>query len=203
MAHITTIGAGMFSFLSIATGDIALTTLISSAPQPGTLDAAGFQALFAIEGDNVAGGFTKVGDVRSFPTFGTPANISNVPVYGQAITQQVQGQANAPTLDITINYVPDDWKYNLTAGGSVLGNLVGDGVKRAFRFTLLNVDSEGVTANTQYADLTAGLGTVENSSFYWLGKVESILTTPNLTDANTAVVTLSMQSSFYGAFSIT
>lgn len=195
MAHISSIGAGLYSDLSIA--------LPSTPPTFSTLDtAAEFQALFATEieavgGTKAANTFVRVKNVREFPAMGTPANVVNVPVYGSKTSRQIQGQADAPSLEITLNYIASDWADD---GTSLLGSLVGDGNQYVFRFVLLNTEPTGATLNTRYASIPAGLGQVQNSQYYWVGKVEALLVTPQLTDANTATLTLTMQSDFYGAF---
>jgi hypothetical protein len=43
---------------------------------------------------------------------------------------------------------------------------------------------------------------IENTEFYFLGKIEAILVNPALTDAVTATVTLSTQSDFFGPATI-
>lgn len=195
MAHILSVGAAMFTDLAVATG--TATANVASSPQPATFDAAGFQALFATETSGV-GAFTRVRNIRDFPSIGTPANIVNVPVYGSRITQTIQGQADAPSLEVTVNYIPNDWTKGAT--GTALGNMVGDGSSRAWRFTLLQVDSVGATLATKYASIALGLGTVSNSQYFWMGKLESLLVNPNLTDAATATLAFSLQSDFYGAY---
>ena len=187
MAHISSIGAGMFSDLSVAN---------LAGVAPATYDAAGFAALFTTEtsisdATPVSGEFIRIKNVREFPAMGTPPNIVNVPTYGQKSSQQVQGQSDAPSMEITINYVAADW-----AADKALGKMVGDGKQYAFRFALLNAEPTG------YATSAGGIGTVENSLYYWLGKLEAMLVNPQLTDANTATITLSIQSKFYGAFTI-
>lgn len=192
MAHISSIGAGMFSDLAIAAA--------SADPAFSTLDTqAEFDALFATEINSMGGTkstntFVRVANVREFPSMGTPPNIVNVPTYGQKSSQQIQGQSDAPNLEITVNYVPADW-----ASGTILGDLVGDGKLHVFRFALLNTEPTG-TGATKYASTVAGVGTVQNSLYYWIGKVEALLVNPQLTDANTATVTMSIQSKFYGAY---
>ena len=190
MAHITSIGAGMFSDLSVANPVTGVTNAIDTEAE--------FVALFATESDTPsAGAFIRIKNVREFPSMGTPPNIVNVPVYGQKSSQQIQGQSDAPSLEITVNYVPADW-----AAGTALGGMVTDGKLRAFRFTLLNTDSLGATPATKYASVTAGLGTVGNSEYYWLGKLEAIQVNPQLTDANTATITFTIQSPFYGPYTV-
>jgi len=195
MAHITSIGAGLFSDLAIAAA--------ATPPTYANLDSqAEFDALYVTEIESVGGvkavnTFVRVENVREFPSMGTPPNIVNVPVYGQKSSQQIQGQSDAPSLEITVNYVPADW-----ATGTILGDMVGDGNLHAFRFALLNAEPSGVTANTRYASSVGGLGTVPNSVYYWVGKVEAMLVNPQLTDANTATITMSIQSKFYGAYTV-
>jgi hypothetical protein len=193
MSHITSIGAGMFSDMAVAMPS----TQLSSAALAALDSASEFQALFADEiapvgGTKASGTFTRIKNVREFPSMGTPPNIVNVPVYGSKTSQQIQGQADAPSIELTVNYVPADW-----ASGSLLGDAVGDGKQYVFRFVLLNAEpllysSESTPAN--------GIGSVANSQYYWVGKIEALQVNPQLTDANTATVTISIQSEFFGAF---
>jgi len=195
MAHINSIGAGMFSDLAVAKP--------ATPPTFTSLDTEGeFVALFASEIDSVGGTpaantFVRIKNVREFPSMGTPPNIVNVPTYGQKTSQQIQGQSDAPSLEVTVNFVPTEW-----ASGTLLGAMVGDGNQYAFRFTLMNSAPTGTTAATKYASLAAGLGTTQNSEYYWVGKIEALLVNPQLTDANTATVTMSIQSAFYGAYTV-
>lgn len=192
MSHISSIGAGMFSDLAVCRETV-----------PATLpaDAAAWQALFATEvangqaGTAAEGEFTRIVNVREFPSMGTPPNIVNVPVYGQSTSQQIQGQADAPSMEIQLNLVGVDWQD----AADYLGAMVGDGNQYVFRFALLNSEPSG-TAPTKYASTTDGLGTVENSQWFWVGKLEAFLVNPQLTDANTATLTLSVQSDFFGAY---
>lgn len=199
MAHITSIGAGMFSDLAIAVPLVAMTPA-----QLLALDSASeFQALFATEIEAVGGvkasnTFVRVRNVREFPAMGTPPNVVNVPAYGSATSQQIQGQADAPSMEITMNFVASDWAKDV---GNVLGNMVGDGKQYVFRFALLNSQPTGIS-DTKYASVVGGLGTVQNSQYYWIGKLEALQVTPQLTDANTATITLTIQSNFFGAYTI-
>lgn len=176
MAHINSIGAGIYSALAINTTPVASTASVDSLSE--------LVALFATSGD-----FVEVKNVREFPQVGTPANIVNVPVYGQKTSSQIQGQSDAPNLEITINYVPSEW-----AAGTTLGDLVGDGNVYAFQFSMLNSKPAGLTTTAG----SAGLGSVANSNFYFAGKVEALLVSPQLTDANQATLTLSVQGDFFG-----
>lgn len=199
MTHISSLGAGVFSNLSVHTPATDLTPAALAA-----LDtAAEFQGLFSTEiasvgGTKAAGAFVRFADVREFPAMGTPANIVNVPVYGSKTSSQIQGQADAPTMELTLNFVPSDWAQE---AGNILGNMVGDGKQYVFRFVLLNSEPTGSGA-TKYASTAPGIGTVENSQYYWYGKVEALSVTPSLTDANTATVTITVQSEFFGAYTI-
>lgn len=193
MAHSSGINPSIFADLAI-----------SIDGKPATYDAAGFNAMFATEvalGSAATasnGEFRRITNVREFPALGTPANIVNVPVYGQAISSQVGGQADAPTIEITLNYVASDWQNT----ANYLGALVGLDTQYSFRFTLLNDIPTGSTAATKYASTAAGLGTVANSIWYWVGRVEALLVNPQLTDAVTATLTLSTQTDFYGAYTV-
>lgn len=176
MAHITSIGAGIYSALAVNT------TAISDLTTVNTLSEV--VAKFANDTD-----FVEIKNVREFPQVGTPANIVNVPVYGQKTSSQIQGQADAPNLELTINYVPAEW-----AAGTDLGDMVGDGNVYAFQFSLLNAKPGGLETTAG----VGGLGSVANSNFYFVGKVEALLVSPQLTDANQATLTLSVQGDFFG-----
>jgi hypothetical protein len=80
--------------------------------------------------------------------------------------------------------------------------MVGDGKQYCFRFTLMNSQPTGGTTATKYSSTAPGLGTVQNSQYYWIGKMDALQVTPQLTDANTATVTITIQSAFYGAYTI-
>jgi hypothetical protein len=188
MAHITSIGAGLFSDLSICT-DTTTNAAAIATPTEANLNLAFGNAKYA-----------RIKNIREFPAMGTPPNIVSVPTYGQKTSQQIQGQADAPTMEITLNFVSSEW-----AAGTTLGSKVGDGKQYVFRFALLNsnppgFDSVGGAAGIagDVSDLTA----TENSLWYWIGKIEALLVSPQLTDANTATVTISVQSPFYGAYTI-
>jgi hypothetical protein len=196
MAHITSIGAGMFSGLAIACP--------TTPPTFTGLDtAAEFQALFATEIDTIggtkaSGTFVRIKNVREFPAMGTPPNVVNIPVYGSATSQQIQGQADAPSMEITLNFVAAAWADEAT---NILGSMVGDGKQYVFRFSLMNSQPTG-SGPTQYASTELGIGTAENSQYYWIGKLEALQVSPQLTDANTATITITIQSAFYGAYTI-
>lgn len=191
MTHISSIGAGLFTDLSVATPATNLTPAAIAA-----LDsAAEFQALFgsviqSVGGTKSTATFVRLKNVREFPAIGTPPNIVNVPVYGSKTSQQVQGQSDAPSVELTINYIPADW-----ASGTILGDAIGDGVQRIFRFTLLNSEPPSYETGG-----TGKIGAVPNSQWFFVGKIEALLASPQLTDANTATVTISVQSAFFGAY---
>jgi hypothetical protein len=171
MAHISSLGAGIFTYLDIFTGTIPADTDTSTE----------FAALYA--GGTAGTDVLRMPSVREFPAIGTPANIVNVPVYGQKTSSQVQGQADAPSLEITVNYVAAD----MEAFHALI-----DGTTKVFRFMMA---SQPVTEAQG-----AGVATlaIDNTEFYFQGKVEAILVNPALTDATTATVTLSAQTDFVG-----
>ena len=68
---------------------------------------------------------------------------------------------------------------------------------------IVHAVNDGVRYAQELASLAAGLGTVENSQWFFLGKLEAQQVTPNLTDSNTATVTITLQSRFFGAFTQT
>jgi len=200
MTHISSIGAGIFSDLSYS--GVGAETEITAVPAT----EQGWKDAFAQEVSNgtvaTAGApleFRRIKDIREFPQMGTPPNIVNIPTFGYKTSKQVQGQADAPNFEVTLNYVPVDWQNT----ANYHGNLIGNGKLYLFRFTLLNTPSTGSTANTAYASLAAGLGTVQNSQYFWMGKFEALQINPQLSDANTAVLTISIQSEFLGPYTNT
>jgi hypothetical protein len=205
----------MFTDLSVAIGTIA------SGKDPGvtaaTQDKAGYDAKFVTATSNPQ--YLRLLNVREFPAIGAQPNIVNVPVYGQKQAQTVGGQSDPPSLEVTINYVATLWAAGTTAPtfasgemtnpGSVLANMVGDGISRPWRFLLLPTPPKTVanggtvtTSATQgvYDSNAGGVGTVANTYFYFMGKIESMLVTPSLTDATTATLAFSVQSDFLGPY---
>lgn len=195
MAHIASLGAGMFSNMCVATPD----TAPSLSVMQSLASYSDFKAYFASEiksigGVKAAGTFTNLSNVREFPPLGTPPNVVNVPNYGSATSFQIQGQADPNSMELTVNYVAADW-----ASGTLLGDMIGDGKLKVVRFALLNANPTGVDA-TRLASTPGGLGTVENSQWFFLGKLDALQVNPQLTDANQATITLTLQSKFFGAF---
>jgi len=176
MAHISTLGAGIYTYLDVYTGTVT-----------GGVSSLTSAALFAAEfqGGTVGTDVLTMPSIREFPSVGTPANIVNVPVYGQATSSQVQGQADAPSLEITVNYVPSDMLD--------IHDLVGEQVL----FRVMMTQESLTPAQRNAATISAA-----NTEFYFVGKIEAILVNPQLTDATTATVTLSAQSDFYGPATI-
>jgi hypothetical protein len=176
MAHISSISSAMFTNLCMSTlsgASLPALPIADSTAVPG----------FA------SGAFVEVRNIKEFPAIGTPANIVKVPEYGSDTSFQIQGQADAPQMEITLNYVPSEW-----AGNTLLGTTAKIGSKTLylFRFALLS------KAPTTMVD---GFGGVQNSCYYFYGKLEALEVTPSLTDAMTAKLTISVQSSINGAFS--
>lgn len=202
MAYPTSISAAQYSALAV-----------SRVAVPTTLNEANLKANFS--GSVVSGSrgdYVEIKNIRDMPAFGTPANIVKVPVYGQAQTQSIGAQSDAPDLELAINFVANDWaKVNATfgnpsvsaAGTGTLGDAVADGVAKVFQFALLPAKPPALTTA-----LTASIGgtlaaPIPNALIYFVGKVESLLITPSRDDASTATVALSIQSDFYGPFTIT
>ena len=163
MANITAIGAGIYTSLAHST-DTTLPSGSSTATMVLGLDEADF---------------TEVAEVRELPSFGAPANIVNVPVYGQPQSDQIQGQSDAPTLEFTLNYIP--------SVHSAIQGFAGDNVSRLFRIRLANAPvSTPLTTNSVFND------------FYVVAQVAAFTVSPNLTDSNQATLTLATQGELLG-----
>jgi len=179
MALPTSLTAGTWSGLSV---HIADTVSVDETVQANL--EAGFATVDTTHAD--------IPNLREFPSIGTPSNLVNVPQYGQSITSQVQGQADAPSLDFTINYVPSLW-----AAGTTLGDLVGDGTARMFQLYICSSEPPSSVATT------SALGSVPNAVWYFPGKIEALLIDNNLTDAVTATLTLSLPTgTFLGPYTV-
>jgi hypothetical protein len=208
MAQLSSISAAIFTNLAMSGSGTATGTAaaLSSANISAIVNAASvaardtaLKAYFATA--TSLRNYSLVSNVRSFPAIGSPANVVNVPVFGQRQSQTVGGQSDAPSLEVTINYIANDWVKEPTTG-SPLGNAVGDGSARVWRMALVPADPT-VTAGvslSKYDSAAGGFGTTDNSAFYWIGKLESMLITPSLTDATQATLSFSIQSDFYGPY---
>ena len=190
MAFPTSISAAQYSAVCV-----------SRTAVPATLNETNLKANFA-----AAGNFVEIKNIRDMPAFGTPANIVKVPVYGQAQTQSIGAQSDAPDLELTVNYVPGDLaKVPASfATSGTLGDAVADGISKVFQVALLTAKpptliTGGTTANVGGSSAVP----IPNALIYFVGKVESLLTTPARDDAMTATVALSIQSDFYGPFTVT
>ena len=216
MAHISSIGAVMYTDLSVALGTNV--TVGKAAPIfPTTKDdnaSTGYPSLFKTVGGNCS--YLRMANIRDFPAFGSQPNLVKVPVYGQAASSTIGAQSDMPDFSVTINYVPSLWA-NPTTGvnstwtvgeptviGTEFGKMVGDGISRVWRLTLLTSQPKVTTTATlsHYDSIATGLGTVPNSQFFFEGKLESLQVTPSLSDSVQATLAFSINSSFYGPWTV-
>jgi hypothetical protein len=175
MTHVSSLAAGIYTYLDMYTGDIS--------GLPDVPAATDFASLF--QGSTPGTDVLRMPSVREFPSIGDAANITNVPVYGQKSSSQVNGQSDAANFEVTVNYVAND----MTAFHALLYQQV------AFRLMMSTSEltpSEGVAVTIAQ----------ENTQFYFLGKIEAIQVTPSLTDTTTAVVTISRQGDYIGPATI-
>lgn len=163
MALISNIGAGIFTTLKFK-ADSSYTL-----PTNDTTHQA-----FIASGSGDFDGATEVTNIREFPSFGKPANIVNVPQYGQSVSSQIQGQSDAPTMEFTLNYVP--------GSHDAIQALVQDGNTYVFQLDVKNAE------------------TGDNAAFYVKGQIASFEVSPNLTDSNQATLTMSTQGDYVGPF---
>jgi hypothetical protein len=163
MALISNIGAGIFTTLKFK-ADSSYTL-----PTNDTTHQA-----FIATGTGDFDGATEVTNIREFPSFGKPANIVNVPQYGQSVSSQIQGQSDAPTMEFTLNYVP--------GSHDAIQALVQDGLTYVFQLDVKNAE------------------TGDNAAFYVKGQIASFEVSPNLTDSNQATLTMSTQGDYVGPF---
>lgn len=200
MPNITSIGAGMYTSLAYvdlpvvegATGSAGVSVAQGATP---TEWAPEFETGNAANGFTAAAAARNIGRIREFPNLGIPANIVNVPQYGQAVSSQIAGQSDAPSMDFTFNYVPEEHAFieAMRAGGELY----------LFRVRLANArqdpskagnDADGVNLPSIDED-----GNVtESSDFYFFGKVASFEIVPNLTDSNQLNVSMTIDGEMVG-----
>jgi len=148
MPNITAIGAGIYTSLSFV--EMSVVTGTPGAGEVSKDDGAEtWAANFETRTTPTPGtGWVQwaaatsarsFGRIREFPNLGIPANIVNVPQYGQASTSQIVGQSDPPNLDFTFNYVAAEHYF--------IDDLRASGEQRLFRVRLANgeqVASTGV-----------------------------------------------------------
>lgn len=127
-----------------------------------------------------AGTYVDLSKINTFPAVGNPANITNVPQFGQAISAQINGQSDAPTLEFVLNYGD--------ATHTQLQGFAGDNVQRGWRIRIQNTSTDG---NSDQAD-----------DFYVLGSVAAVIVTPGL-QGNTATLTIATSTEYDGPFTPT
>lgn len=208
MPNISSIGAGIYTSLAFIDQDV-----VDGAGTPGTTVGRGaapsvWAGLFETrgttaglnEGDKVpytVGTHAKAfGRIREFPNLGIPANVVNVPQYGQGSSSQIAGQSDAPSLDFTFNYVPTEHAF--------ISTLRESGENRLFRIRLSNAqqveDTGGVILPFESKE-AATSNMREFSDFYLFGSVASFEIVPNLTDSNQLNVTLTIDGEMGGPYS--
>ena len=217
MAFPKNIGASQFSRLAVSAksdtlDDIKASSVVSAAADQTAATALGsdtFNHYFdqAHTGADLSTptdrGAVEIGNVRDFPSFGTPANIVKVPQYGAKQTVSIQAQPDAPDLELTLNLVADKWKR-----GGKLDGIVGDNVTRLWMFAFLPTALEAEVIPDQPcveepAFLHAeSLGRVQNALVFFKGRLESLLVTPARDEAIQGTLAMSVQSSFFGLFTM-
>jgi hypothetical protein len=190
MAHISSIGASKFTTL-----DYVLNTAnsdISTAAALNDLFISNQTAILATDtatDETPESAVVHVGNIREFPSLGSPANIVNVPVYGSAVSSQVAGQSDNASLEFSLNYVPSD-HY-------ALETIRKAGSRLCFRVRLADADIT-VDANR--------IVTADNADtfadFFFFGKIASFEIQPGLTDALQATMSIAIDGDFNGPFSL-
>ena len=196
MPNITSIGAGMYTSLTFLEMPVVKGTGTAGSIIGTGDDPSAWAAEFETIGTPWTVGATAAdfGRIREFPNLGIPANIVNVPQYGQAVSSQIAGQSDAPSMDFTFNYVPSEHAF--------IADMREDGEKRMFRVRLANskqAEDPTTGVDLPYIDDDGDLR--EFSDFYFVGSVASFEVVPNLTDSNQLNVTLTIDGEMQGPFS--
>ena len=204
MAHVSSIGSGLFSTF-IVSGDVVTPTqyetiikesnqaklkaLFTKALVGSNLAAEAGAALKTSEAPSTSGKWNRIPNLRELPAVGTPPSLTNVPEYGSKISKQIQAQADPENVEITINNVPSAW-----VATTALGKMLADKKSHIFLFILANTEPTG------YALETGELGTQENTIVAFLASMASKLDTPSLSDANQATLSLALRSDYSAPF---
>jgi len=190
MAHITSIGASKFTSLDY----------VPNTANSATSTAAALHGLFVSNSSTILAAAdatdetpdsaaVHVGNIREFPSLGTPANVVNVPVYGQASSSQVSGQSDAPSLEFTVNYVPSEH--------SALDTLRKSATRLCFRVRIADAD-----ITTAASGITTADSGDKYADFYFFGTVASFEITPSLSDSLQATLAVTIEGDFNGPFSL-
>jgi len=194
MPNITSIGAGMYTSLAYVdlpcvegTGTAGVNIGKGDTPTEWVPEFETGTGLAFTATDNAV----NIGRIREFPNLGIPANIVNVPQYGQAVSSQIAGQSDAPSMDFTFNYVPEEHAFieDMLRGGAVY----------LFRVRLANAKQlTDVDKNNLPTPNEGNTALVEASDFYFFGKVASFEIVPNLTDSNQLNVSMTIDGEMKG-----
>ena len=188
MAHINNIGASIYTRIDYVPGSLTTDNRANPAQLIGKFESSAPTDTTAAALVSTAGEVpVAIEGIREFPSLGTPSNIVNVPQYGQSISSQIQGQADAPSLEFTFNYIPTN-HFTLDALRKSGQNLV-------FRVRLSNTEDGGVQATP------AANSDTEYEDIYFQGTIASFEIVPALTDATQANLALTIDGDFEGPFS--
>ena len=211
MAHISSIGASIYTTLDYAPQSAPGASIVRPTAGTGGTEGtaaaptgSGWRDAFevatkadaaaSVVGRNTGANTTiktgipvSVGDIREFPSFGTPANVVNVPVYGQSTSSQISGQSDAPTQSFTLNYIPE------THGA--LDALRKSATPAIWRIRI-SAQAGNVPGATSYGDSEDVY-----DDFYFVGTVASFEITPSLTDSLQATVAVTVSGDFEGPYS--
>lgn len=190
MAHITSIGASKFTTLDYV--ENSANDANSAAADLHGLFCGNSATILATDvqtDETIDSGVSHVGNIREFPSLGTPANIVNVPVYGQSTSSQVSGQSDAPSLEFTVNYVP--------SAHASLDVLRKANTRLCFRVRITDADITTDAAGVVTADQLDKF-----ADFYFFGTIASFEITPSLSDSLQATIAVTIEGDFSGPFSL-
>ena len=196
--HISSLSAGKFTQLDYAASGLVRDTSaideVLSLFVSGVTKAAADDAQVNTGTETSKTSVTHIGDIREFPSLGVPANIVNVPVYGQSTSSQVSGQSDPTSLEFTLNYVPTIH--------SSLESLRKTSALVCFRVRITDSKLVAVKGDVTNVDVTQAKSTDIFDDFYFFGKVASFEVTTGLTDALQATMSLTIEGDFIGPVSL-
>jgi hypothetical protein len=181
MAHVDSVTTGSSVFLAVrrvAQGLANISTL------------AGVESKMALNGN------VQLKGVSTFPEFGEPANIVQVPSYGSHTSTQIAGQSDRPTLEFELAYNAEDFD-------TTWGAMLGDGLAYAMQISIVDRAPPNIRTINDGGIAGTLAAPVKNTTFLFAGTLSSLTIVPSLTDAVKAKLVITMMSDMFGPVTYT
>lgn len=129
----------------------------------------------------------EVPSLRTLPSFGNRANLTNQPVFGSGQSLTVSGQSDATPMEFELNYLPEYW-----ASSTALTDLRTTGRVTLLAVAMLPRRAPGPLLTS------ADIGSVEHAVYYCWGFIGDTQIVPSRTDAAVTKFSFFPVSEWYG-----